>query len=244
MSVLIKRGQPNDYKLVECVQNELAALKLYKGAVDGVYGPVTVEAVKLFQNLKSLTADGIIGAVTWSKLFPDDGAKALDRSQTAADVRVEAVCRYAMSLEGMTEKGNNRGPQIDAWAREVGIDPKSEPPWCMLFVQGCIRKVAKDFDEPDPLKPDTAHCMTLWRGVPKEWRHGPKDGRRGDIAIWKHSGDSGHTGIVLGYGLGVYRTIEGNTNGDGSREGKEVRVKNRRADDPRLVGFVRVPWQS
>jgi peptidoglycan hydrolase-like protein with peptidoglycan-binding domain len=41
------------------------------GAVDGNFGPATKNAVVNYQNLISLTADGIVGPVTWSNL--DDG---------------------------------------------------------------------------------------------------------------------------------------------------------------------------
>lgn len=36
--------------------------------VDGIFGPVTEEAVKFFQSQKSLVADGIVGPNTWAAL--------------------------------------------------------------------------------------------------------------------------------------------------------------------------------
>lgn len=36
--------------------------------VDGIFGPVTEEAVKFFQTQKSLVADGIVGPNTWAAL--------------------------------------------------------------------------------------------------------------------------------------------------------------------------------
>lgn len=36
--------------------------------VDGIFGPVTEEAVKVFQSEKNLKADGIVGSKTWAAL--------------------------------------------------------------------------------------------------------------------------------------------------------------------------------
>lgn len=37
--------------------------------VDGIFGPVTAQAVKDFQALKGIASDGIVGPVTWQKLI-------------------------------------------------------------------------------------------------------------------------------------------------------------------------------
>ncbi|WP_420976942.1 N-acetylmuramoyl-L-alanine amidase [Bacillus vallismortis] len=59
---------------VRQIQNALAALYFYpdKGAknngIDGVYGPKTANAVKRFQSVSGLTADGIYGPATKAKI--------------------------------------------------------------------------------------------------------------------------------------------------------------------------------
>lgn len=246
MSVLIKRRHPNAYKDVERLQNELKMLGHYAGAIDGVYGEMTEAAVKRFQNLKAILDDGIVGPITWGRLFPGEAAtEALERSspkdasfQARCIERLIANCRKYV---GLREIGNtNRGPKLDEWARALGKPLGIY--WCMSAVQGIFAETAKDMGCPDPLKPDTAGCLDLWNRVPDSWKVGPHEGRRGDIPIWDHGDGAGHTGIAAGYGAGLYSIFEGNTNDDGSRNGYEFCEKTRRANDPKLKGFIRVPW--
>jgi len=67
----------------------------------------------------------------------------------------------------------------------------------------------------------------------------------GAIVIWKHGkGPQGHAGIVIGIDGNTLRTIEGNTNASGSREGDCVAQKLRtvsrdfKAIGLNLVGFI------
>lgn len=53
---------------VSKVQTKLRDWGYYKGAVDGVYGGGTVDAVKKFQAKNGLAADGVVGPATWEAL--------------------------------------------------------------------------------------------------------------------------------------------------------------------------------
>lgn len=50
------------------IQAYLQQQKLYDGPVDGVYGPQTRQAVKLFQESLNLSPDGAIGRQTWEAM--------------------------------------------------------------------------------------------------------------------------------------------------------------------------------
>lgn len=50
------------------IQSRLKAWGYYNGAVDGIYGSKTVDAVKYFQRKHGLTADGIAGPATLRKI--------------------------------------------------------------------------------------------------------------------------------------------------------------------------------
>lgn len=53
---------------VKQLQQALASLGYYKGAIDGQYGPATKDAVTAFQTASHLTADGVAGPKTLSAL--------------------------------------------------------------------------------------------------------------------------------------------------------------------------------
>ncbi len=53
---------------VKTLQQGLVS-KGYSLSVDGVFGPVTQSAVMSFQRSQGITVDGIVGTVTWGKLF-------------------------------------------------------------------------------------------------------------------------------------------------------------------------------
>lgn len=50
------------------IQTKLKSLGYYKGAIDGVAGTYTIQAVKLFQKAKGLAVDGVVGPVTLKAL--------------------------------------------------------------------------------------------------------------------------------------------------------------------------------
>jgi peptidoglycan hydrolase-like protein with peptidoglycan-binding domain len=53
------------------VQNRLIKLGFDPGKADGVYGPSTEKAVKMFQEAPNLEIDGIVGPITRTKLAKD-----------------------------------------------------------------------------------------------------------------------------------------------------------------------------
>ncbi|MBD2260149.1 peptidoglycan-binding protein [Pseudanabaena sp. FACHB-2040] len=55
---------------VNRLQERLRVLGFYRGAVDGVFGTQTENAVKQAQRQYNLEPDGIVGPATWSAINP------------------------------------------------------------------------------------------------------------------------------------------------------------------------------
>ena len=86
---------------VKELQRRLKDWGYYKGAVDGIYGKGTVEAVKAFQRKNGLTADGVAGIETYKALGMNDSVKVLENDKkgnsnyTSSDLYLLAKCIYA-----------------------------------------------------------------------------------------------------------------------------------------------------
>lgn len=89
---------------VKELQRRLKQWGYYSGAVDGIYGAKTVEAVKYFQRKNGLTPDGIAGKSTFEALGMNESAKALENKggsssssteYSSGDLYLLAKCIYA-----------------------------------------------------------------------------------------------------------------------------------------------------
>lgn len=65
-AVTLKQGSSGSD--VKTLQTKLKRWGYYTGAIDGIFGPKTLEAVKYFQRRNKLTVDGIVGAKTLAAL--------------------------------------------------------------------------------------------------------------------------------------------------------------------------------
>lgn len=118
------------------------------------------------------------------------------------------------------EKGNT-GPEVRRYLKSVGLGEGH--PWCMSFVYWCVNMACEKLSIPNPLV-KTGGVLDQWnrttcRKIPPQAFNSI---RVGDIFIQDHGKGLGHTGFILSIKGSVVKTIEGNSNDEGSREGVKV----------------------
>jgi len=66
---VLRRGSLNNYVLT--LQDSLNTAGYPTGVLDGIFGEQTENAVRNYQRARGLTADGIVGCLTWTRLMQD-----------------------------------------------------------------------------------------------------------------------------------------------------------------------------
>lgn len=128
--------------------------------------------------------------------------------------------------------GKNDGPWVEAIQRTTGN--KKGDPWCASFVNFVLDIAYKDLN---PL-PCTASCDVLleFAGRHKLLTDDPVPG---DVfLVMRTRSDAIHTGIITAVEKDTIRTVEGNTNREGAREGNGVWARTRQKQG---LKFIRVP---
>jgi hypothetical protein len=249
---VLRRNSDNP-ALVMALQRRLNALRCGSLVVDGHFGQATEDAVRLFQartigqSGHPLLIDGEVGPETWRALFPTGEADASPMLDERADLAL-AVLRLAEGEVGIMEEppGSNRGPRVDQYIRTTGLHPAEAPPWCVCFIYWCYHEAAGQLDRPNPL-PKTASVHDLWqrsahaarrRTTADEASAEPQRVVPGMIFFIDTGGGKGHAGLVLSRSGRSLVTIEGNTNGGGSREGVGVFKRSARSLDRINLGYA------
>lgn len=214
----VRRGDPRT-EMVALVQDRLVA-RGFSLVVDGDFGPKTEAAVKLVQTRFGVTADGVVGPVTWSALFGTLPATALAPTSALTG----AAMRLLLSQEGVREQGGpNKGLEVEKYLASVGKPAGLS--WCVAVQYWGFDTAAKHMGVVNPL-PKTAGVLAHWKAAPDHVKIRPDqllDDLRlvapGTLFAIQHDEDSGHMGMVIGVEHGRLKTFEGNTNILGSREG-------------------------
>lgn len=154
---------------------------------------------------------------------------------------VQKFIEVAQGEVGVTEVGGtNCGPRVDEYKAATWLDPKKGWPWCAAFVCWCMReamnatgtKETKTFKRPRTAGAWDFENWSLAQDASTNTKKPHRgDIQAGDIVVFKFS----HIGIALGApdAAGFVLTVEGNTDGAGSREGGAVLRKKRRLDQIR-----------
>lgn len=155
----------------------------------------------------------------------------------------ERVVAWGDSQVGVREvpAGSNRGPEVNEYQEAVGLGTRGGFYWCAAFVYWCCVKAGL---KGLPEKRAAASVYQWYRWALGNGRLISKP-ERGALFFWFDRGTKmGHIGICLGPAVArVFRTLEGNTNGAGSRNGDGVYKRTRvvTASGRKMVhGFIRL----
>lgn len=147
----------------------------------------------------------------------------------------KTIVELAKKEVGVEEvNGSNCGPRVNEYKAATKLPPTEAWPWCAAFVCWLVREaMLKEDGAYTFLRPITAGAWDFenWSlkqdGSTQTKRSPGSDIQAGDIVIFKFS----HIGICLrGPEAGRIRTVEGNTDAAGSREGGGVFEKSRSLD--------------
>ena len=151
----------------------------------------------------------------------------------------EKILNLAKKEIGVEEiDGTNCGVRVNEYKSATSLDPKESWPWCAAFICWLFRESMKN-GKYTFTRPTTAGawnfenwCLKQDRSVLLKKPHN-NNITAGDIVIFKFS----HIGIAISCPdeNGYINTIEGNTDGEGSREGGAVLQKRRKVSSIRSV---------
>jgi hypothetical protein len=182
------------------------------------------------QKALGLVADGEDGPKTWD---------AIEKEIVGEPTNSVPVSSFAMRLVELAKKeigveeinGTNCGPRVNEYKSATWLDSTKPWPWCAAFICWLMREAMKGgkytFERPQTAG---AYDFENWckeqdTNVLLKKPHSG-DIKPGDIVIFNFS----HIGLAIGSpdSDGYVKTIEGNTDGVGSREGGAVLEKRRK----------------
>ena len=187
------------------------------------------EVVKAVQKLLEVSADGADGPVTWNAILAQLYTK---ETATISGSIPDKMVQLAREEIGDSEvDGSNCGPRVDEYKAATWLDADEGWPWCAAFICWLVREA---IEEEDILfkRPRTAGAWDFENWAKQQSGKGVElrkptneDIKAGDIIVFTFS----HIGLAVKDvdSSGYVTTIEGNTNGAGSREGGSVLEKKR-----------------
>jgi len=147
------------------------------------------------------------------------------------------LVKIAKAEVGVEEvNGSNCGPRVNEYKAATRLPAKEAWPWCAAFVCWCVKQAMGDgkftFE-----RPTTAGAWDFenWSRAQDDSTSTKKpageDVKAGDIVVFRFS----HIGIAVSSpdADGYIKTVEGNTDSAGSREGGGVFLKNRKISQVR-----------
>ena len=217
-------AKPANSKQVRLVQ-EWLCLHGHNVVIDNGFGDGSEQAVKDFQQKAGLPQSGQVDQGTMDALVqPMLRAIAPDPSP-AGSIPAQAVriAQRHLAEHPREIAGANSGPWVRLY---MGGHEGEAFLWCAGFVSYILGQACRDLQQPRPIV-SSQSCDALARDAKEKGIFFPAGSNTRPQAGWvfvrrKFADDWTHTGLVTSGEQTIFRSIEGNTNDDGSREGIEV----------------------
>ena len=187
------------------------------------------EVVKAVQKLLGVSADGVDGPVTWNAILAQISTKDTPDINASIPQKMVSLAREEIGVSEVD--GSNCGPRVDEYKAATWLDPDKGWPWCAAFICWLVREAIEEEDVSFK-RPRTAGAWDFENWAKQQSGRGVdlrkptnEDIKAGDIVVFSFS----HIGLAVKDidSSGYVVTIEGNTNGAGSREGGSVLEKKR-----------------
>ena len=229
----IGRGKGARAKLVQ----EWLCLAGHSIAVDGDFGPATEQAVRDFRaakglNARSVAAAGQVDARTFQALVQPmtDVLQPIANPPVGLGAAVMAYAERHLAQHPVEVGGQNCGPWVRLY---MSGNEGKDWPWCAGFVTFLLRQACDTLGRGMPIK-GSFSCDTLAAQAKDKDRFVAESKRAaaglapGAIFLSRRTAtDWTHTGLVSSFAAQTFKTVEGNTNDEGSREGFEVCARTR-----------------
>lgn len=187
------------------------------------------QVVKAVQKLIGVSADGVDGPITWNAILSELSTKKDAMNGKDIPQKMVALAREEIGVSEVD--GTNCGPRVDEYKAATWLDADKGWPWCAAFICWLVREAIEGEDVKFK-RPRTAGAWDFENWAKQQVANGVdlrkptnEDIKAGDIVVFSFS----HIGLAVKDidSSGYVTTIEGNTNGAGSREGGSVLEKNR-----------------
>ncbi len=140
--------------------------------------------------------------------------------------KIVAIAKKEVGTEEVN--GTNKGPRVDEYKSATNLPPHESWPWCSAFICWVVKQAMAGgtytFKRPTTAGAWDLERWSLEQDNSTQTRKSPgSDIQAGDIVIYKFS----HVGFAISAPDedGFFHACEGNTDGQGSREGGAVLVK-------------------
>ncbi len=159
---------------VKAMQKRLKELGYLTGSADGVFGPMTTEAVKAFQKRNGLTADGVVGPATLAKLNSssakaasssassgtssststadtDTTLRSGSRGQAVKDLqkRLKTLGYYSGSIDGVYGTGTIKAVRAFQERNRLTVDGVAGPSTLKQLYSSSAKSARDDADDDD-----------------------------------------------------------------------------------------------